>query len=292
MSVLDQRRTGTRAGALMVVGGVVSVQVGGAFAKGLFDVAGPTGVVWLRLALAAVVLLVAVRPPVRALTRGQWRPVVVFGLVLAAMNWSFYEALSRIPLGVAVTIEFIGPLGVAVVTGRSWRQWALAVAAAVGIGLLTQTGGADLDPLGMGLAFLAGMFWACYIVASAKVGAAVPGTAGLAVALTIGGLATLPAAVPALVGADLTPSFFAAAAMVALLSSVVPYALELEALRRIPAALFGVLLSLEPAVAALAGWVVLREQLLARQWAGIVVVVLAAALATLQRDRAVAPVPD
>jgi inner membrane transporter RhtA len=229
---------------------------------------------------------------VRALTRGQWRPVVVFGLVLAAMNWSFYEALSRIPLGVAVTIEFIGPLGVAVVTGRSWRQWALALAAAVGIGLLTQTGGADLDPLGMGLAFLAGMFWACYIVASAKVGAAVPGTAGLAVALTIGGLATLPAAVPALVGADLTPSFFAAAAMVALLSSVVPYALELEALRRIPAALFGVLLSLEPAVAALAGWVVLREQLLARQWAGIVVVVLAAALATLQRDRAVAPVPD
>jgi inner membrane transporter RhtA len=292
VSVLDQRRTGTRAGALMVVGGVVSVQVGGAFAKGLFDVAGPTGVVWLRLALAAVVLLVAVRPPVRALTRGQWRPVVVFGLVLAAMNWSFYEALSRIPLGVAVTIEFIGPLGVAVVTGRSWRQWALALAAAVGIGLLTQTGGADLDPLGMGLAFLAGMFWACYIVASAKVGAAVPGTAGLAVALTIGGLATLPAAVPALVGADLTPSFFAAAAMVALLSSVVPYALELEALRRIPAALFGVLLSLEPAVAALAGWVVLREQLLARQWAGIVVVVLAAALATLQRDRAVAPVPD
>jgi inner membrane transporter RhtA len=292
MSVLQRSRSRTRSGALMVVGGVVSVQVGGAFAKGLFEVAGPTGVVWLRLALAAVVMLVAVRPPVRSLTRGQWRPVVVFGLVLAAMNWSFYEALSRIPLGVAVTIEFIGPLGVAVVTGRSWRQWVLALAAAVGIGLLTQTGGAQLDRVGMALAFLAGMCWAGYIVASARVGAAVPGTAGLAVALTIGGLATLPAGVRALAEAHLTPSFFAAAAVVALMSSVIPYALELEALRRIPAALFGVLLSLEPAVAALAGRVVLDEQLLARQWAGIVVVVLAAALATLQRDRAVAPVPD
>jgi inner membrane transporter RhtA len=168
----------------------------------------------------------------------------------------------------------------------------LALAAAVGIGLLTQTGGAQLDRVGMALAFLAGMCWAGYIVASARVGAAVPGTAGLAVALTIGGLATLPAGVRALAEAHLTPSFFAAAAVVALMSSVIPYALELEALRRIPAALFGVLLSLEPAVAALAGRVVLDEQLLARQWAGIVVVVLAAALATLQRDRAVAPVPD
>lgn len=292
MSVLERSRSGTRSGALMVVGGVVSVQVGGAFAKGLFDVAGPSGVVWLRLALAAVVMLVAVRPPVRALTRGQWRPVVVFGLVLAAMNWSFYEALSRIPLGVAVTIEFIGPLGVAVVTGRSRRQWGLALAAAVGIGLLTQTGGAHLDRVGLALAFLAGMCWAGYIVASSKVGAAVPGTAGLAVALTIGGLATLPAGVRALTGADLTPGFLAAASVVAMMSSVIPYALELEALRRIPAALFGVLLSLEPAVAALAGWVVLDEELLARQWAGIVVVVLAAALATLQRQHAVAPVPD
>lgn len=275
-----------------MVGGVLSVQVGAALAKGLFDVAGPAGVVWLRLGLAAIVLLVVVRPSLRRLTREQWRPVVAYGLVLAGMNWSFYEALDRIPLGVAVTVEFVGPLGVAVVTARRRRQWLLALLAAVGIVLLTRSGEGALDPVGLGLALLAGLFWAAYITTSARVGAAVPGAAGLAVGLLVATLALAPVGVPALLGAELTWSFLGAAAVVALMSSVIPYGLELEALRRIPPALFGVLLSLEPAAAALAGLVALDEQLLPRQWVGVAAVVVAAALAALVSAPAVsAPAP-
>jgi inner membrane transporter RhtA len=294
LSVHDQHlRSRHRSGVLFVLGGVLSVQVGAAFAKGLFDTAGPAGVVWLRLAIAAVVLLVVVRPSVPSLAGHQWRPILVFGLVLAGMNWSFYEALDRIPLGVAVTIEFVGPLGVAVLAGRSWRQWLLATLAAGGILLLTQTGSGSLDRAGLALALTAGLLWATYIVMSARVGAAVPGAGGLAVALVVGALATLPGAVRPLATAQLSPSFLGSAALVALMSSVVPYALELEALRRIPAALFGVLLSLEPAAAALAGAAVLGERLLARQWAGIVLVVLAASAATLLRSSsATTPAPD
>ena len=265
----------------MVLGAVISVQVGAAFAKGLFEVAGPAGVVWLRLGMAAVVLLAVARPSLRMLRGPGGRSVLAFGIALAAMNWSFYEALARIPLGVAVTFEFIGPLGVAVATSRRRSDLAVVAIAAAGIALLTRSGQTQLEPAGVGLALLAGAFWAAYILLSASVGEELPGAAGLAVALVVGTVVVSPAGIIALWGA-ITPGLLAAGAAVAMLSSAIPYSLELEALRRVPTSVFGVLMSLEPAAAAIAGWVVLGEELVARQWVAVLLVVTASAIAALR----------
>ena len=265
----------------MVLGAIVSVQVGAAFAKGLFEVAGPAGVVWLRLAFAALVLVAVVRPSWRVLRGPGARSVLLFGFALAAMNWSFYEALARIPLGVAVTFEFIGPLGVAVATSRRRSDLAVVAIAAAGIALLTRSGEAALDPVGVGLALLAGGFWAAYILLSASVGETSPGGAPLAVALVVGTAVVTPAGVSALWGA-ITPGLVAAGAAVAMLSSAIPYSLELEALRRVPTSVFGVLMSLEPAAAAVAGAVVLGEELVVRQWVAVLLVVTASAIAALR----------
>ena len=265
----------------MVLGAIVSVQVGAAIAKGLFEVAGPAGVVWLRLALAAVLLVAVVRPSPQVLRGPGGRSVLLFGFALAAMNWSFYEALARIPLGVAVTFEFIGPLGVAVATSRRRSDLAVVAIAAAGIALLTRSGAAALDPVGVGLALLAGACWAAYILLSASVGDHLPGGAGLAVALVVGTVVASPVGLSALWGV-VTPGLLAAGAAVAMLSSAIPYSLELEALRRVPTSVFGVLMSLEPAVAAIAGAVVLEEELMARQWVAVLLVVTASAIAALR----------
>lgn len=272
----------------MVFGGIVSVQIGSSVAKGLFEQGGPGGVVFLRLALAAALLVVLARPRLRLLRGLGGRQAVAFGLCLGGMNWSFYESLARIPLGVAVTIEFVGPLGVAVATSRRRGDVALAGLAALGILLLTRSGSVALDPLGIVLALVAGGFWAGYILLSARVGANLPGSAGLAVGLVAGTLATAPVGVASLWG-SLTWGLLLAGAGVAVLSSAIPYSLELEALRRIPTSLFGVLMSLEPAMAALAGWVVLDELLVARQWLAIGLVVTASAMAALRAPDTAAP---
>jgi len=265
----------------MVLGAIVSVQVGAAFAKGLFDVAGPAGVVWLRLGFAAAVLVAVARPSLRLLRGRGGRAVVAFGIALAAMNWSFYEALDRIPLGVAVTFEFIGPLGVAVATSRRRSDLVVVAIAAGGIALLTRSGEAELDRAGVALALLAGACWAAYILLSASVGEDLPGATGLAVALVVGTVVVSPAGLYALWGA-VTPGLLAAGAAVAMLSSAIPYSLELEALRRVPTSVFGVLMSLEPAAAAVAGAVVLGEELVARQWVAVLLVVTASAFAALR----------
>lgn len=275
----------------MVLGGIVSVQIGSSFAKGLFPQAGPGGVVFLRLVFAAVLLAVVARPAWRMLRAVGGRQAVVFGLCLGGMNWSFYEALARIPLGVAVTIEFVGPLGVAVATSRRRADVALALLAALGILLLTRSGSGDLDLVGVALALLAGGFWAAYILLSARVGANLPGSAGLAIALVAGSLATAPVGVVSLWD-SLSWGLVLAGAGVALLSSAIPYSLELEALRRIPTSVFGVLMSLEPAMAALAGWVVLDERLGSRQLVAIALVVAASAMAALRTPQTAGPHPD
>lgn len=280
-----------RQGVLMVLGGIISVQIGSSFAKGLFAQAGPGGVVFLRLILAALVLLVVARPALKLLRGVGGRQAIAFGACLGAMNWSFYESLARIPLGVAVTIEFVGPLSVAVATSRRRGDVALAGLAAVGIVLLTQSGDVDLDPVGIVLALVAGGFWAGYILLGARVGASLPGSAGLAIALLVGTLVTAPIGVASLWG-SLTWGLLLAGAGVALMSSAIPYSLELEALRRIPTSLFGVLMSLEPAMAALAGWVVLDERLGGRQWLAIALVVSASALAAVRAPHTAAPHPD
>ena len=264
---------------LFLIAGMATTQVGASIAKGLFDELGPAGTVMLRVGFAAIALLLLWRPSVRGHSRADFALLVAFGLSLAFMNFAFYEAIARIPLGIAVTIEFIGPLGVAVAGSRRALDVLWVVLAAAGVVLLAEGGGFDLT--GVALALLAGLFWALYILASARVGQAYPGGGGLALAMTIGTFALLPFGIGG-AGADLLdPELLAIGAGVALLASVIPYSLELEALRRLPTRVFGILMSLEPAVAALVGWVVLDEVLELRHVLAIALVGVASAGASL-----------
>jgi inner membrane transporter RhtA len=262
---------------LLVLAAVSSVQFGAALAKTLFDEVGPGGTVFLRLLFAAVALAIVFRPSLRGLARADWRLVLIFGFTLAAMNLSFYESLDRIPLGVAVTFEFVGPLGVAIAGSRRALDLLWVGLAAAGILLLSDFGGADLDGLGVALALLAGAFWAAYIVLSARVGEAFESGQGLALAMAAGAVMITPVGVGE-GGAELAGlGILALGAGVAILSSAVPYTLEMEALRRMPQGVFGVLMSIEPAMAAFAGFVVLGEDLVARELVAIVLVVAASA---------------
>lgn len=262
----------------MVLGGVVSVQVGAALAKGLFEYAGPIGVVTLRLVFAGLLLLALWRPKLRL----RWRTagvVVAFGTVLGVMNVSFYLSLGRIPLGMAVTIEFLGPLLVALAGSRRWYDAVWALLAGVGVVLLTE-GGGRVDLLGMAYAAIAGACWAGYILLGARLGSHTPGGTGLALATVWAALLVAPWGIAESGTALLDVKLLALAVGVAVLSSVVPYSLEIEALRRMPARVFGVLMSLEPAVAALAGLAVLGERLAVAQWVAVGCVVVASVGAT------------
>jgi inner membrane transporter RhtA len=262
---------------LLVIAAISSVQFGAALAKSLFDEIGAGGTVFLRV-LAAAVVLAAIWPPrLAGHTRRDLGLVVVFGLVLAAMNLAFYAALDRIPLGIAVTFEFIGPLGLAVVESRRALDLVWVGLAAAGILLLSDFGSGDLDPVGVALALLAGALWAAYILLSVRMGRSFPGASGLALAMLVATLALTPVGV-ATAGSDLLePWVLLVGAAVGILSSAIPYALELEALRSLPAGVFGVLMSLEPAVGALAGLLVLGESLVARELVAIGLVVAASA---------------
>ena len=268
-------RRSVAAPTALVVCGIASTQVGGAVAKTLFDRTGPGGVAFLRVAFAAAILLAVWRPAVPA--RRDFALAALFGLALAGMNLSFYEALDRLPLGIAVTIEFVGPLGVAVAGSRRALDGVWVLLAAAGVVLLARGGSAPA--LGVGLALLAGGCWAAYIVLSAKVGGVFPGGTGLAIAMAVGAVALVPAGAAG--GRLGDPAVLGAALGVALLSSVIPYSLELEALRRLPKRVFGILMSIEPAMAALAGLIVLGEGLRARDVVAIALVVAASAGASL-----------
>ncbi len=262
---------------LLVLAGVGSVQFGAAFAKTLFDEIGPGGTAFLRVLFAAVILAALWRPDVRGLSRAEWQLAIAYGFALVAMNLTFYEALDRIPLGIAVTFEFVGPLGVAIAGSRRPLDLAWVVLAGAGIVLLSDFGTADLDGLGVALALLAGCFWAAYILLAARVGRVFAGTRGLTIGMCAGAVMLLPFGV-ADAGSDLHGAEVLAIALgVAVLSSVIPYSLELEALRRTPAGVFGVLMSLEPAAAALAGFILLDEGLATREVVAIALVVAASA---------------
>ena len=275
-------REGSRGTATaLVLGGIVSVQVGAAFATTLFDELGPGGTVFLRIAFAAVLLLVIWRPPLRLGESVARRDVVLLGLVLAGMNLSFYVALDRIPLGIAVTLEFIGPLGVAIAGSRRRLDLLWVGLAAAGILLLSPVPGSDLDGLGVVMALVAGCFWGAYILLTARVGRALPGGGGLAIAMTIAAVAVIPVGLADGGDALLDAELLAIGLAVAVLSSALPYSLELEALRRLPENTFGVLMSLEPAVAATVGFVGLDQDLAAREVVAIGLV-LAASLGALR----------
>ena len=259
----------------LVLTAISSLQFGAALATTLFDRLGPSGTTLLRLGFAALVLGLLWRPDPRDYARADLRLIGTFGLVLGLMNLSFYLALDRLPLGVAVTIEFVGPLGVAVFTSARRGDLVWAALAAIGIVLLADPGGGSADLLGLALILFAGACWAGYILLAQAAGPAFEGGRGVALAVIVSCAVPL---IPGIVGGGgelLDPAVLPIALAVALASSVIPYSLEFEALRRMPANVFGVLMSLEPGVAALAGLVVLGQSLDAVQVLAIALVVAA-----------------
>lgn len=266
---------------------MTSVQVGAALAKSLFHSIGPAGVVLLRVGFGALILLIFWRPKLNGYTWREYRWALLFGVALAAMNFSFYQALDRIPLAVAVTIEFVGPLTVALLGSRRLIDLLWVALAGVGIVLIAPTGlfgGVALDPLGVGLALLAGVLWGIYILLSVQVGQSFSGVAGLALAMVAAAVALAPVGVVA-GSVLLNGRVLLLSAVVALLSSALPYALEMEALRRLPARVFGVLMSLEPGIAALVGLLLLHEQIGLRAAVAIALVIAASLGATQVRKR-------
>ena len=263
----------------LVLIGILSVQLGAAIAKGLFGEISPTAMVWLRLVTSALVLAAVARPRFVGRSRHDWLVVLGFGASLATMNWAIYQSFSRIPLGIAVTIEFIGPLTLAVLGSRHARDLVWVLLAGGGVVLLGFQP-ADLDVLGVGYALLAGAAWAAYILLSSSTGRRWAGFDGLAVASIVAAVGmTLPALLSA--GSGLWDGrILLIGALVGLLSSVIPYSCELVALRSLRPAVFGILMSLEPAAAALAAIVVLHEHLSALQWLAIACVVAASIGAT------------
>ena len=260
----------------LVVAGTVSVQFGAALATTLFDEIGPEGATLLRLVLSAVVLVLAWRPAVRGRPRADLRLAAAFGLTLGLMNFTFYEALDRIPLGVAVTIEFAGPVTVAVALSHRRLDLLWVALAAAGIVLLTDPFGAGgLDPAGLAFALMAATCWAGYILLAQRTAGRFRGGEGLALASVVAALVPLGPGL-AVAGDDLLhPHTLLLGLSVAVLSSVIPYSLETEALRRMRANVFGVLMSLEPVVAAIAGLVVLGQRLDALDLFAMGLVVLA-----------------
>ena len=263
----------------LVLVGILSVQLGAAIAKSLFGEISPTAMVWLRLVTSALVLAAIARPRLTGRSGSDWLVVLAFGASLATMNWGIYQSMARIPLGLAVTIEFIGPLTLAVLGSRRARDLVWVLLAGLGVALLgfQRT---DLDLLGVLYALLAGTAWAAYILLSASTGRRWDGFDGLAVASVVAALGmTLPALLAA--GTSLWDGrVLLIGALVGLLSSVIPYSCELVALRSLRPAVFGILMSLEPAAAALAAIVVLREHLAPVQWLAIACVVAASIGAT------------
>ncbi|WP_285136556.1 EamA family transporter [Microbacterium sp. lyk4-40-TSB-66] len=278
-------RGGQGSAAALVLVGLACQEVGASFAVMLFPQTGPLGIVMLRLVFSALLLLLIARPGLRGHTGYAWRSVVGFGVVLASMNGLFYLALARLPLGVTVTIEVLGPLTLSILTASGIARWLWAGLALTGVVALGAGGWDRLDVLGVVFALGAAVSWALYILASARVGREFPRLDGLALAMTVGAVMALPFGIwqagPALLRVDL----LALGAAVALLSSTIPYALELVALRRLPASAFAILMSLGPATASIAGFLLLGQHLSWLEIVGIALVIAASIGAVLAAAR-------
>ncbi|CAA9539306.1 MAG: hypothetical protein AVDCRST_MAG79-1705 [uncultured Thermoleophilia bacterium] len=261
----------------LVMGAILLTQLGASLAKEIFDDVGPGGTVFLRLVFGALILSAVSRPRLGGHERRAWALIVVFGLAFAGMNGAFYASIERIPLGVSVTIEFIGPLAVGLVGSRRPLDVVWVALAAAGIVLLGGGVGGGTDLVGVALALLAGVFWGAYILLSARVGRRFDDGGEQALALVVASAVLLPIGV-AQGGRDLLdPTVLVIGLVVAVLASALPYSFELEALRRLRPATFGVLMSLEPATAALVGAVVLAEALRTAEWLAVAMVVVASA---------------
>ena len=259
---------------VLVLIGIGSVQFGAAFAKSLFDEASPSAITWLRLLTSSLILVAAVRPRLRR-SRQDWALAGAFGVALGLMNWLIYQSFARIPLGIAVTLEFVGPLLLAIGTSKRRRDLVWVALAGLGV-LLLGAGRGHLTVVGVAAALGAGAAWAAYIVLSARTGRAWPGLDGLAIASCVACLVVTPMAAVEPHGLD-RPHVWWTGLAVGVLSSVIPYSCELVALRSLSPSVFGVLMSLEPAAAALAGLIVVHETLSVVQWVALACVISASA---------------
>jgi inner membrane transporter RhtA len=285
--VTNRHERGTAVG--LVVGAACSVQVGAAVAKSLFDSLGPPGVVLLRLFFGSLALWAIARPTLRGRPYRDYRLLVALGVILVSMNLLFYESLDRLPLGIAVTVEFLGPLGLAVVASHSRVDLVWVALAAAGVALLAEGGGGQVSAVGVVLALAAGLCWALFIVVGTKIGRSFEGPTALAPAMLLGAALCAPWGIVSAGNHLREATLLGAGVGVALLSSALPWSLELEAMRRLPPSALGVVVSLEPAVAALAGFFFLHEHLHARAWLAICLVILASAGAALRRPPPVPP---
>lgn len=279
---------------LCIIGSCISLQVGAALAIQLFPHAGAWGTASIRLLMAGAILMVITRPKFHTWTRKQWVGVALFGASLGLMNGFFYNGIAHIPLGAAVTIEFLGPLALAAFLSRSFRDAACVALALLGMVLLgiDSLTGEPLSLLGVTFVLIAGGFWVCYILASKNVGTLVPGQGGLAVALIIGGALISPLSGTKALVVFTDWNLLALAVGTAILASLVPYSLELVALRRLEPNVFSVLISLEPVFAGLFGWILLSQNLSALKISAILLVVLASIIQTLAKPSKKVREPD
>ena len=262
--------------AQVLVGAIISVQVGAAIAATMFDEVGAAGMVFLRLGFASIILCALGRPKLRGRTSRDWKLTAVFGVLMAVMNLTFYAAVDRLPLGLAVTLELLGPLGLAVAMSRRPREFAWTALAIVGVVLLGE-GGDHIDALGVVFVLIAAVGWAGYILLSAETGRRSDGIDGLALAITAGAVVAAPVGIVDGGAALLRPGILLAAVGVALMSSVINFVLELAALRQVSPRAFGVLMSLSPVVAVIAGFVVLGQRLTLLQIVAVACVIVASA---------------
>ena len=273
---------------VLVLISIFSTQLGSALAKSLIQELGATTTVLMRVGLGAIALLLLQRPKLQGYSRNDYLLLILFGLDMAAMNLSFYGAIDRIPLGIAVTLEFVGPLGVACANSRQLLDLFWIFLAGVGIFLLAPVNGSSLDPLGVAFALVAAFCWGAYILLSAKVGKVfteINGIGLMTAALFIGALALLPLSILSGGTTKLEPRFLAAGLGVAILSSAIPYTVELEALKKLPVRVFGVLMSLEPAIATVLGLIILQEEIGDRALVAVILVTLASVGASFFEKR-------
>lgn len=289
VAVSSEAQSPTPAAVAMVIGSIISIQIGSAIAVNLFSDVGAAGVVFMRALVSAVLLVVIWRPGFRIPKRDR-KVTLLFGIALAGVNLFFYESIARIPLGTAVTFEFLGPLTVALITSPRRRDWLWAGLAAAGILLLTGgIGGDDLDPVGVACALVAAFFWGAYILLGKRLGQQAAGGKGLAVAMTIAAVLTAPTGIID-GGMELfDPTVILIGIVVGILSSAIPFSLELEAMRRLPSNVFGVMMSIEPGVAAIVGFLILGQGVVPTEIVAIALVIVASSGAIWSSSNAPPP---
>lgn len=266
---------------LMVLFAIASFQGGAAIAKGLFPVLGAAATSSLRIVLSAIILVIFNRPNLKNLTSAQWKYVVLYGLTLGTMNTVFYMAIARIPLGLAVALEFIGPLALALTGSRRIIDFLWVVLAAAGIALIAPWSNKGLDIIGVLLALLAGALWATYILLGGRISKIMDGGKAVTIGMVVASLLVLPIAISNGLFIHLKPVMLLPGFALAVLSSALPFTLEMHAMRKIPAKTFSILMSLEPAVAAFSGLLFLHEYLSFHEWLAVGLVIVASAGVTL-----------